>query len=296
MNPVYTGKDVSYIDTKQAQRAAETAATDAEKLATFAVLLGEGRYPEAVARQGLAAARLRRAPRRDHRLRGRPGLHRPAHRLARGLRPGRGRPRRRARRRSCAASTRPATGRRWSSSTRRVRPHRPGASRRSRRPAASASSTTPAPRCPSSSRRQASCASWLVTSRRWAGGPTASWMVARRWLDRRRDRRRAGDCRERRLSGHRRPRPRRHADLGPRTGDGGRELLTGPGNELRVYEEYAAHPRFSEGPWHLLPNGRSVRVGGRRGASPVAGERDRSPTGQHAAWSTGSSTSRSHPR
>jgi hypothetical protein len=38
-----------------------------------------------------------------------------------------------------------------------------------------------------------------------------------------------------------------------------RELLTGPGNELGVYEEYAAHPRFSEGPWHLLPNGRSVR-------------------------------------
>ena len=47
MNPVYTGKDVSYIDTKQAQRAAETAATDAEKLATFAALLGGGRYPEA---------------------------------------------------------------------------------------------------------------------------------------------------------------------------------------------------------------------------------------------------------
>jgi len=47
MNPVYTGKDVSYIDTKQGQRAAETAAVDAERLSTFAVLLGEGRYPEA---------------------------------------------------------------------------------------------------------------------------------------------------------------------------------------------------------------------------------------------------------
>ena len=47
MNPVYTGKDVSYIDTKQAQRAAETAAVDAERLATFACLLGEGSYPEA---------------------------------------------------------------------------------------------------------------------------------------------------------------------------------------------------------------------------------------------------------
>ncbi|MFI6811539.1 NEW3 domain-containing protein [Nonomuraea sp. NPDC050328] len=47
MNPIYTGKDVSYIDTKQAQRAAEVAATDAEKLATFASLLGLGRYPHA---------------------------------------------------------------------------------------------------------------------------------------------------------------------------------------------------------------------------------------------------------
>ncbi|MGH3645921.1 MAG: glycoside hydrolase family 38 C-terminal domain-containing protein, partial [Micromonosporaceae bacterium] len=46
MNPLYTGKDVSYIDTKQAQRAVEVAATDAEKLATFATLLGLGRYPE----------------------------------------------------------------------------------------------------------------------------------------------------------------------------------------------------------------------------------------------------------
>ncbi|MGH3322047.1 MAG: glycoside hydrolase, partial [Streptosporangiaceae bacterium] len=44
MNPVYTGKDVSYIDTKQAQRAAEVALTDAEKLATLMALLG-ARYP-----------------------------------------------------------------------------------------------------------------------------------------------------------------------------------------------------------------------------------------------------------
>ena len=45
MNPVFTGKDVSYIDTKQAQRAAETAVLDGERLATLtATLLGE-RYP-----------------------------------------------------------------------------------------------------------------------------------------------------------------------------------------------------------------------------------------------------------
>jgi alpha-mannosidase len=44
MNPVYTGKDVSYIDTKQAQRAAEVAVLDGERLATLAALLG-GRFP-----------------------------------------------------------------------------------------------------------------------------------------------------------------------------------------------------------------------------------------------------------
>ncbi|MEV5412763.1 NEW3 domain-containing protein [Thermopolyspora sp. NPDC052614] len=47
MNPIYTGKDVSYIDTKQAQRAGEVAAVDAEKLATLAVLEGVGIYPAA---------------------------------------------------------------------------------------------------------------------------------------------------------------------------------------------------------------------------------------------------------
>jgi alpha-mannosidase len=46
MNPVYTGKDVSYIDTKQAQRAAETAVEDGERLATLAWLAG-AEYPAA---------------------------------------------------------------------------------------------------------------------------------------------------------------------------------------------------------------------------------------------------------
>ena len=44
MNPVYPGKDVSYIDTKQAQRAAEVAVRDGELLATLAWLAGTG-YP-----------------------------------------------------------------------------------------------------------------------------------------------------------------------------------------------------------------------------------------------------------
>ncbi len=46
MNPVYTGKDVSFIDTKQGQRAAEAAVADGELLATLAWLDG-ARYPAA---------------------------------------------------------------------------------------------------------------------------------------------------------------------------------------------------------------------------------------------------------
>ncbi|WP_432970816.1 glycoside hydrolase [Dactylosporangium sp. CA-233914] len=45
MNPIYTGKDVSYIDTKQAHRVVEDLLLDAEKWATLAVLHGHARYP-----------------------------------------------------------------------------------------------------------------------------------------------------------------------------------------------------------------------------------------------------------
>ncbi len=47
MNPIYTGKDVSYIDTKQANRAAENAVLQAEQFAVFAALLTGATYPEA---------------------------------------------------------------------------------------------------------------------------------------------------------------------------------------------------------------------------------------------------------
>jgi alpha-mannosidase len=47
MNPIYTGKDVSYIDTKQANRAAEDAVLDAERFAVFAGLLCGATYPQA---------------------------------------------------------------------------------------------------------------------------------------------------------------------------------------------------------------------------------------------------------
>ncbi|MFF4014941.1 NEW3 domain-containing protein [Streptomyces sp. NPDC001843] len=47
MNPVYTGKDVSYIDTKQAQRCGETLLADAEAWATLASLVAGHPYPDA---------------------------------------------------------------------------------------------------------------------------------------------------------------------------------------------------------------------------------------------------------
>ncbi len=47
MNPIYTGKDVSYIDTKQANRAAENAVGDAERFAVFAALMTGADYPQA---------------------------------------------------------------------------------------------------------------------------------------------------------------------------------------------------------------------------------------------------------
>jgi alpha-mannosidase len=47
MNPIYTGKDVSYIDTKQANRAAENAVLEAERFAVFAALRSGAEYPQA---------------------------------------------------------------------------------------------------------------------------------------------------------------------------------------------------------------------------------------------------------
>jgi alpha-mannosidase len=35
----------------------------------------------------------------------------------------------------------------------------------------------------------------------------------------------------------------------------GREVLTRPGNDLVLQEEYEQHPRWNEGPWHLSPKG-----------------------------------------
>lgn len=58
MNPIYTGKDVSYIDTKQANRAAEDAVLGAERFAVFGALLGAGALPGGRLGQVLGATGL----------------------------------------------------------------------------------------------------------------------------------------------------------------------------------------------------------------------------------------------
>ncbi|HEY2280287.1 MAG TPA: glycoside hydrolase family 38 C-terminal domain-containing protein, partial [Streptosporangiaceae bacterium] len=51
----------------------------------------------------------------------------------------------------------------------------------------------------------------------------------------------------------------------------GASLLRGPGNEAELADEHPAHPRWGEGPWHLSPNG--VRTGSARGPARVRAER-----------------------
>ena len=56
----------------------------------------------------------------------------------------------------------------------------------------------------------------------------------------------------------------------------GRDALTGPGNELVLQEEYAQHPRWGEGPWHLSPKGPGTGSASRPADSVRA---QRSPAG-----------------
>ncbi|MBG0566512.1 glycoside hydrolase family 38 N-terminal domain-containing protein [Actinoplanes aureus] len=48
------------------------------------------------------------------------------------------------------------------------------------------------------------------------------------------------------------------------------------GNELRFYDEYPAHPRYHEGPWHLLPKGPATHVSSQ---NPASVRVERSPLG-----------------
>jgi alpha-mannosidase len=55
----------------------------------------------------------------------------------------------------------------------------------------------------------------------------------------------------------------------------GRELLTRPGNDLVLQEEYEKHPRWNEGPWHLCPKGPGLAAS----AADATVRAQRSPAG-----------------
>jgi hypothetical protein len=65
----------------------------------------------------------------------------------------------------------------------------------------------------------------------------------------------------------------------------GREVLAGPGNDLVLQEEYQQHPRWNEGPWHLSPKGPGIAASA--GAAAVRAQR--SPVGSRlvASYSLG---------
>ena len=268
MNPVYPGKDVSYIDTKQAQRAAETAVADGERLATLAWLAGAG-YPARVAGQGVAPAGLRRPPRRDHRHRVRPGVPGPAGRLAGSLgtrRPGPpGGGRRSGRRRPTprrpagvtalavfntlswprsglvtAELEFPAPGPAWIRLRDQAGAGVPvlaeGAQRHPDGTLASLTLTFRADGVPALGYQTY----WVAAA---PGGPAQSWEPQ------------PGTVIENDRFGLAAD-PARGGTLARVTDKRtGAELLRPGGNELVLQEEYGQHPRWGEGPWLLSPKG-----------------------------------------
>ncbi|MEV0235670.1 NEW3 domain-containing protein [Nonomuraea sp. NPDC050786] len=280
MNPVYTGKDVSYIDTKQAQRAAEVAALDAERLSTFASLLGLGRYPhtalDKVWRQlaygahhdaitgsesdqvyidlltGWREAYDLATTTRDNALRaltGRIGVDAASVVVTNTL------PFARDGLVRVALPAGQTVAHPSGAHVPAVREH--------------GTLTFLARDVPSLGWRtyrivNGSAATWTSTDAFAAltadGAPTADPITIQndRWQVTA-DPARGG------------------ALISILDRSTGRELLSGPGNELRLYDEYAQHPDMGEGPWHLIPTGRVVGSADTRTATARA---DTSPIGR----------------
>jgi alpha-mannosidase len=245
MNPIYTGKDVSYIDTKQANRAAEDAVLDAERFAVFARLLGGASYPQAA----LAKAWVQLAYSAHHdAITGSESDQvyldlltgwRDAWELGRT-----------ARDNALALLSEAVDG--------SVVVWNPLAHNRTDivtvhldRPFRGALLDPHGTEVPVLVEHGATTVSWLARdvpslgwrAYRFVGGQAAGWNL---------------------VAGHTIENDRYRLTVDPARGGGvvsltraGRELIAdgAVGNELAVYDEYPAHPQAGEGPWHLLPKG-----------------------------------------
>ncbi|WP_049566730.1 NEW3 domain-containing protein [Nonomuraea sp. SBT364] len=259
MNPIYTGKDVSYIDTKQAQRAAEVAVLDAERLSAFAALLGLGGYPHTALDK--AWRQLAYGAHHDA-ITGSESDQvyidlltgwREAYDLATG-----------ARDRALDALTgRIALDRRSVVVTNTLPFPRDGLVRVRLGPGLTVegAEAVAADGTLSFLARDVPPTGWRAY--RVVPGEAGSWAD---------------------LPGHTIENARWRVSADPARGGGlvsvldrGRELLTGLGNELRLYEEYPQHPDMGEGPWHLMPTGQVLGSGD----SPALSVRAQScPAGQ----------------
>ena len=258
MNPVYTGKDVSYIDTKQAQRAIEIAVTEAERLGTLAWLAGAP-YPHAALdaawrllaygahHDGITgvesdqvyldllggwreAWELGSAARRDAVLSG-PGGPDLAVTVANGL----ARPRD-----GMVRVTVPVRqdGIRWlevrDEGGALVPSVTEGVQRRPDGSLAEVSLTFFATAVPALGRRIYRLQATPAPAGQWreAAGTTIENFAYRVTAD-----------------------PARGGTVRVTDKRTGADVLAGPGNEMVIQDEYAQHPRHGEGPWHLSPKG-----------------------------------------
>jgi alpha-mannosidase len=264
MNPLYTGKDVSYIDTKQAQRSIETAVGEAERLATMAWLAGapfphatldkawrllafgahhdgitgvesdqayldlQGSWREAWERGTGARAD---AVRQLGAVSGTPGAAGLPVVVGNGV----------ARTRSGMARVTlrvPDDGTRWLE----VRDHAgkavpalaEGARRREDGSLAEVTLTFPARDVPGLGHRIYSAVPVAETASGWQQA-AGTVIENERYL----------------VSAD----PARGGTVSVTDKRTGACVLAGPGNELVIQDEYAQHPRHGEGPWHLSPKG-----------------------------------------